>query len=301
VPHATAAAYTAFSLSACPALQVVDDSKNRLQRTSSVCTVDGVAVAAAAATAATAAAAGRPDTERRLSYKEASPPADGSAANISISAGGRASSTGSTLGQPFSRSATASILYPDVAAFAAAGIASGADCYDTRPGDQQQQQLYRARSEFGESMATDATWLTDVGQSAAASILTATLTGISRCSTRGWDNSIEGSCAWGSEFETVFHMTGGPTARLAVGPVQQAALQLAAQGLKTCVCMCLLSCCLLCVAGHLLVPCSASTVSELFFSHIAAVAAGACRPDRFLHDDGTRCAAAAVGSAAAPA
>jgi hypothetical protein len=103
---------------------------------------------------------------------------------------------------PASRDATAAILYPDVAAFAAAGIRSGADCYAQLPADQQQQR-HKARSEFGGSMVTDATWLTEC-QSAAASILSPTLTGLS---SKGWEDSID-SCAWGSEFETVFHMTG---------------------------------------------------------------------------------------------
>jgi hypothetical protein len=100
------------------------------------------------------------------------------------------------------RDATAAILYPDVAAFAAAGISSSADCYAQLPADQQQQ--HKARSEFGGSMVTDATWLTEAGQSCAASVLSPTLTGLS---SKGWESRID-SCAWGSEFETVFHMTG---------------------------------------------------------------------------------------------
>jgi hypothetical protein len=118
-------------------------------------------------------------------------------------AAGCGSSAANGSSQLAGRGATAAILYPDVAAFAAAGIASGADCYAQLPSDQQQQQ-YKARSEWGGSMVTDATWLTDAGQSAAASMVSPTLTGLS---SRGWDSSID-SCAWGSKFETVFHMTG---------------------------------------------------------------------------------------------
>jgi hypothetical protein len=228
---------------------VVDDSKDRLQRTSSIINGDGAAIAAATAKEAMrptvvvqpwheervlpagngsgssssssgipagaaigsgngpagAAAVAEPGPLHRVLFKGVLP-AEQKAAKLSIPPNGKVSGATSPLGQLFDRNSTASILYPDVAAFAAAGMyASGADCYTKQPGDQQAL-CSRARSEFGESMLTDATWLTEAGPSTAASALTATLTGIS--SRGGWDSSME-SCAWGSEgFETVFHMTG---------------------------------------------------------------------------------------------
>ncbi|WIA30321.1 hypothetical protein OEZ86_000409 [Tetradesmus obliquus] len=192
---------------------VVDDSKERVQRASSICNGDGIALAAAAA-GSVALAAARAGSERRVGFYDA-PPAGRAASTGSAPQNGKVNSKASPLAQLCERNATASILYPDVAAFAAAGITSGADCYAKRPGDQQQA-LSRARSEFGESMMTDATWLTEVGQSAAASTATATLTGIS--SRGGWDSSME-SCAWGPEgFETVFHMTGQTGSCMTMAP-----------------------------------------------------------------------------------